>query len=196
MKKTITLAVIAASSGVAFANPVIAPDLSQISTETSPHHHNMMTMNFSGVQFNDLLGSAANERFTISFSPFIIITGVSWDVNLTTIGASWASEATIDVDGHFSFNVANDDHPVTNQNYTSDGVFDFSENGIPDIQVFNQDFQIEFFDSFVDNTGSGDAFFGADSTITFHGKFLPTPSSLALFSIAGLASTRRRRQRN
>ena len=51
-------------------------------------------------------------------------------------------------------------------------------------------FDFEFFESFVDNGGTGDAFFEAGSTITFHGKFLPTPGTLAILSLGGLTATR------
>ncbi|MGV6813979.1 MAG: hypothetical protein ACWA5W_03100 [Phycisphaerales bacterium] len=182
-------------AGIACANPVFAHNLTKISNDDPFRHHDSITYDFSGYHFNDAQGSALNEVFTTDFLPFILVTGVSWDVNLTTIGASWASEATINIAGLFHINVSDDANPVTNQNYTSNGVFEFSDNGIDDIENFGapQLFNIEFFESFVDNGGTGDAFFEAGSTITFHGKFLPTPGTLAIFVFGGLAATRRRR---
>ena len=193
--KTPPFTLIALTAGIACANPVSAPDQSELSTNDPYRHHDSVTYDFSNYHFNDAQGSALNDVFITDFSPFILVTGVSWNVNLTTIGASWASEATIDIAGLFQVNVSDDAFPVTNQNYTSNGVFEFSDNGIDDIENFGapQLFDFEFFESFVDNGGTGDAYFGPGSTITFHGKFLPTPGTLAIFGLGGLAATRRRR---
>lgn len=193
--KTTPLALIALATGIACANPIFAPDYSQIATDDPSRDHNFVTYDLSGFQFNDAQGSVNNEILTTALGPFILVTGVSWNVNLSTIGASWASEATIDIAGLFNIVVSDDANPVTNQNYTSSGIFDFSDNGIADIEFFGppQLFDFEFYESFVDNGGTGDAFFEAGSTITFHGEFLPTPGTLAFLGLGGLAASRRRR---
>jgi len=79
------------------------------------------------------------------------------------------------------------------------GTGTYSSGGIVSLIASGQDFHLssdgllnlEFFESFDDVAGAPDAIFLPGSTLTIH-QF-PTPGSLAILGITGLAATRRRR---
>ena len=173
MKKTIALAVIAASAGLASADT--------------------MVIDVSGSQFFDEQGAAVNEILSVLVGAGAAITNIAWDVNLTTFTdpnatfPSWASEATMSFEGAENVNVSGDGFGVVNQNYAgsqASGIV-LGVDGILDI---------EFFESFDDSTGNADSAFEAGSTITLSGSnFVPTPGSLAVLGLGGLVAGRRRR---
>ncbi len=180
MKKTITLAVIAAASGLASAQDV---------------ELGSAVIDISGYQTWGFQGDAQNEILSVFLGAWTSLTSISWDVNLSTIGISWAEEATIGIlgsDGGIMLELIpgfGDGFTVTNMNYQGGG----------DTNIMLMDtggwLNLEFYETgWDDNAGSPDALFEAGSTITFHGWFeLPTPGIPAVFGVAGLYTTRRRR---
>lgn len=177
MKKTIALAVIAATAGLASADT--------------------MVIDVSGTQFFDDQGAAVNTILNIAVGngmDIANITNIAWDVNLTTFTdpnatfPSWASEATMLFDGTDGIAVgAADGFGVVNQNY-ADGV------AVNITLAVDGNLSIEFFESFDDSTGNADSQFDAGSTITLTGSnFVPTPGSLAVLGLGGLVAGRRRR---
>ena len=193
--KTIPLAVLAVCAGLAHADHVAATGMSDQSTLDPngyiwPYEY---VIDVSGMQFNDAAGSALNQVLSLfTGSPGQVVRGIAWDVNLTTIGASWATEAVISFEGQVNLTVATDTFPVTNTNYYSGGYVYLSDLGIPPITVGADGIlDLEFYDSYVDNAGAGDAYFEAGSTITITN--LPSPSALTFLGLAGLTCTRRHR---
>ncbi len=138
---------------------------------------------------------------------FTVINGIGWDVTLTTLGASWASEATMYFDdnvnpdgfGLFLSPGAGDNFGVTDQQYTSgdtngDGVPDIiklGKAGIDDILLPDGVLRLEFFESFDDVGDSIDASWVLG---TLYVQVLPGPGVLALVGIAGICAPRRRRR--
>lgn len=150
------------------------------------------------MHFNDIQGSALNQIFTFDVGDSnVFITGIGWDVRLSTIGASWASEAIMSFQGQVELAVGfGDDFPVSNFRYTSGGVIDLSGSGLDNIP-FGDDglLNIEFYEGFVDNQGTGDAYFEEGSIITLRGYPLPIPASgtSMVIGLGTLLSTRRQR---
>lgn len=192
--KTITLALLAATTALASADLVTSPDAINHSSYDPngiawPYE---ITIDVSGMQFNDAAGSGLNQILSVFIGQGQLVRGIAWDVNLTTIGASWASEATMSFEGLVNLTVADDSNPVSNMNYNSGGFIYLSDIGIPDIFVgVDGMLDIEFYESFVDNAGTGDSFFEAGSTITVTN--LPAPGALSMLGLGGLMLTRRRR---
>ncbi|MDF1809389.1 MAG: hypothetical protein P1U42_06805 [Phycisphaerales bacterium] len=186
------VSVVAALSGLAYAEHtnVDQQELRDIQSETATVH----TIDVSGIDFYDAQGSALNIFITFFLGTGVEVSGLGWDVNLTTIGASWASEATIGFEDQlFLAPGAGDDFSLSNTNYSSGGILDLTENGLDDIRISGDlILNIEFFDTFVDNAGSGDAVFEAGSVIYVE-HIYPAPSTLALLGFTGLISARRRR---
>ncbi|PCI08804.1 hypothetical protein COB72_07605 [bacterium] len=192
--KSISLVIMAATAGLATANPVLSQQETPHAFEPAGTPSASMTIDVSGWQFNDAQGSGLNQVLSIFVGHNAIITGIAWNLNLTSIGASWGSEAVMLFEGQINLTVSGDAAPVSNQNYDSMGVVDLTDAGVPNIIVSPDGIlDIEFFETFVDNAGTGDAFFEPNSIITIYGGVLPTPNTLALIGLAGLYSGRRRR---
>lgn len=159
-----------------------------ISGITTQSHALTFTLDVSGMASWDFQGDPDNEILELFIGANAPISYISWNLNITTVGASWADELTIGIFGNSTIiNPASGDaFSVTNMNYQgtidaahiilgADGILDF-----------------EFYEiGFDDNANAIDAFFEAGSTITV--TIIPTPSSLAMLGLAGLFTTRRRR---
>lgn len=194
--KAIALTTLAAAAGLATASPFLATGLTDYSVGNAGTPTATITVDVSGINFNDAQGSSLNEMLGVALAVGAEVTGIGWDVNLTTIGGSWASEAVMNFEGQIFLTVAvGDDFGVSGQNYNSGGIIDLSADaGLPNITLGGDGvLDIEFFESFIDNGGTGDAFFGAGSTLTLQVRGIPAPSSLAFLGLGGLAATRRRR---
>ncbi|MGV6813980.1 MAG: PEP-CTERM sorting domain-containing protein [Phycisphaerales bacterium] len=192
--KTIALTALAAAAGLATASPVLNTSLSEYTVDTAGVATGTMVLDVSGYQSNDAQGSALNQILSVFVGVGAEITGIAWDVNMTSIGASWGSEMVLGFEGQINLTPSGDANPVTNVNYSS-GVVDLSDNGLPNITLSADGvLDIEFFETFVDNAGTGDNFFEAGSTVTIVGTgFVPTPGSLAVLGLGGLVAGRRRR---
>lgn len=171
MKKTIALAAIAAIAGSAMAQDTLVIDVSGI--------------NSWGFQ-----GDAQNEILNVLVGAGANITNIAWDVNLTTIGLSWADENNMGFFGNSEVvtPAAGDAFTVVNANYSGSQASSITlgVDGILDIEFYEVGFD--------DNSGAVDSFYEAGSTITLSGSgFIPTPGSLAVLGLGGLVAGRRRR---
>ncbi len=168
MKKTIALAAIAAIAGSAMADTLV--------------------IDVSGINSWGFQGDPMNETLSVLVGAGANITGISWDVNLTTVGLSWADENTMTFEGALSVNPgAGDAFTVTNTNYAgSTGGVALSGDGILNIEFHEVGFD--------DNVADVDSYYEQGSTITISGTgFVPTPGSLAVLGLGGLVAGRRRR---
>lgn len=194
--KTIAMTTLAAAAGLATANPFLATGLTDYTVDTAGTATSSLTLDISGFNSWDLQGAAVNEFISVNVGAGAIITGLSWDVNLSTFNGSWASEAVFGIEGQINLTAGvGDDFAVTNQNYNSGGVVDISDAGLPNITVSADGIlDIELFESFDDVAGEIDATWQPGSTITLVGQnIVPAPASLALLGLGGLAAGRRRR---
>lgn len=190
--KTITLITIGAVAGLATASPVLNTSETSFSVDPAGWPSATMTIDVSGYQFNDALGSPLNEVLSVFVGNSATITGIYWNLNLSSIGASWGSEATMLIDSQLALAFSQDAAPVTNQNYS--GGFDLTDFGSNNILVSADGIvDIEFYDTFVDNAGTGDSYFEAGSTLTFSGYAHPTPGTLGALGLGGFMLGRRRR---
>jgi len=195
--KVIALTALAATAGLAVANPIQAGQFAGNTIDTAGTPTATIVIDISGFQSNDAQGSGLNEHLIAFLGIGAEVTGIGWDVNLTTSGGSWASESVMNFGGQlFLTPGVADSFGVSNQNYNSGGILDLGDNGIPNtLPDAAGNLDIEFFESFVDNGGAGDGFWQAGSTITLVGTgfAVPTPGSLAILGLGGLVAGRRRR---
>jgi len=193
--KVIALTALAAAAGLATANPISAGQFAGNTVDTAGTPTATMVIDISGIMSNDAPGSALNEVLNVFLGVGGQVTGLSWDVTLSTIGGSWASEATIGFGGQINLNPGSaDSFTVSMQNYSSGGILDLTDLGLNNIvEDGTGNLAIEFSESFVDNAGTGDAIYEAGSTVTIYGNFVPTPGSLAVLGLGGLVAGRRRR---
>ncbi len=195
--KAIALTALAAAAGLATASPYLASGLTDYSVSNAGAATATLTIDVSGAQFNDAQGSALNEMLSIALADGAVVTGIGWDVTLTSIGASWANEAVINFEDQIFLTVSGDGFPVTSANYSS-GIIDLTDDvSLPNITLdtlgASDTLDIEFFESFVDNGGTGDNFFEAGSVLFLQVAGVPAPGSLAILGLGGLVAGRRRR---
>lgn len=155
----------------------------------------VVMLNVAGIQSLDAFGSPLNATRFIDILPNVRIVGVSWVVDLSTIGASWLSEISVDLnDGALAGASLS---PGFGDNRSGNGAY----SGSADLVALNADFYLgasgrlnfEFFETFVDNGGAGD---GRWNSGTLSVSFVPEPASFGLAALAllglGVTSTRRR----
>jgi hypothetical protein len=141
-----------------------------------------MSLNVHGFASIDLLDDADNDIFIKELGEGALLTGVGWDVNITTHGGSWLSEAAMYFDGSdqdgsglFLTPGVGDDLPGT-ASYSSE-VVDLTDNGIPDIPILGDGrLYVQFFETFDDTADSADAIYESPSTLTI--QYLPSPNHI------------------
>lgn len=163
----------------------------------------LVTIEFlSDIATWDLVGDPDNLVFDIDLGSGgtpATMHGIGWDVSVATVGASWLSEARMyfddniapDLSGLFLTPGIADGFPGTGS-YSSGGIVDLSDNGIPDIVLPNGHLRLEFHESFDDVADAIDGYFLAGSTLTLDMTMVPAPGALALLGLGGLAIRRRR----
>lgn len=130
----------------------------------------------------------------------LVMNGIGWNVQISTVGASWVSEAQIyfddniapDLSGLFLNPGAGNNAPGQNVPFASP-VLKFGPGtpipGIPTISLPNGMLRMEFGDTFDDNVNAVDDFMTGTLTI----QATPEPTTLALLGLGALGLIRRRR---
>jgi hypothetical protein len=141
-------------------------------------------------------GNANNTVLTVELAANAHVTGIGWDMILTTFLGSWASEATIafgstDEDFLFLAPGSGVNTGVINAPYTSGGILDLVDLELDFFVGADGVLRLEFFESFVDSQTEPDARWQAGSTIAV--QWVPAPGAIALLGVAGLVGSRRRR---
>jgi len=156
-----------------------------------------LDINFDSFSF-DASGAAGNAVLTANIGAGNTITGIGWDVNIETVGASWLSEpvfrfadSSFADAGLFLTVGAGSDAPGA-ANFNSGGILDLSDNGIPNITLVDGMLQIEIFEGYDDAAGAVDAFLNGTLTLGL-ANAVPAPGAAALFGLGALGATRRRR---
>lgn len=132
-----------------------------------------IVVDVTGVQSMEALGDPLNEIVTTNLGDGASLTGVGWDVTITTIGGSYLSEAKIYFDGSDQDGTGLFLTPGVNVNsagtgtYTS-AVIDLTDNGISDIPILADGLlYMEFYEGYNDNAGSADATWSGTITLRY-----------------------------
>jgi len=154
----------------------------------------MISIDITGIENFDGLDDPDNTILIEAVGVDCIMTGIGWDVTLSTVGASWLSEAVtyfdgVDLDGMGLFLTVGvgDDMPGT-ATYSSGGIIDLTDNGIPNIPFPDGDLYMQFHESFVDNPNAADSTYLATSTYDIAGIFCAGDTSGAgpMFDVTGI----------
>jgi len=128
-----------------------------------PGDHDLV-INIAGTASWDSLNDPDNIRILQPLGNGAIMTGIGWDVTVTTAGASWQSEARMyfdgmDLDGSGLFLAPGIGVNTSGTGtFSSGGVIDLSDNAIPDIPILSDGLlHIQFYESFDDANNVIDA---------------------------------------
>lgn len=159
-----------------------------------------LAVSFAGIQSWDGQGEATNTLLSVNALPGGLVDTISWNVSITTIGASWLSEATISIlntdgEGVF-FSPGIEDDSSGSGTYT--GSVSLVELGLSFNIGADGKLNFEFFESFDDVPGAADATFTAGG-MSFSGigvSAVPEPGTyglmaLGLLAVAGAARRRK-----
>lgn len=137
---------------------------------SGPEGDPVATFDLTGQTFVDLEGDADNTILMLDIGTALGMAGmdvevsaIGWDFRLTTLGLSWASEATIgfdwnhDLSNDVYLNASTTDAPVTMEVLSSGGPVSLASFGIPNGLVPGGVLRVELFDVFDDNPNAPDA---------------------------------------
>jgi len=135
------------------------------------------TLNFdvTGEESWDGLGDLSNTVLAPGLPDASSFTGVGWDVTVTTVGGSWLSEAVMNFDGAIFLTVGVGDDFAGTSAYSSGGIIDFTDVGLPDI-IIAGDLSIELFESFDDVGDAVDAVYGGTLDLVYEGGAAGVPT--------------------
>lgn len=156
--------------------------------QAEPPRWGSVTIDISGMSSFGFQGNPENDVLSVFFGAGASITSVGWDVNLTTIGVSWADEATFTFQNTLSVNpAAGDAFTVSNMNYqgSASGFISAGSDGLIQIELHEVGFD--------DNPDAPDAIYEAGSFL-YLGNALPSPGTIGVFGIVGLVGVHRRRR--
>lgn len=202
--KTLSIIAIAGLASVAVADARLSANANYAGhtglVDRNTYTSGVMTFSFDDAHWENL-GSPLNTVFMIDLNAALggiagetaYITGLGWDINLETVGASWLSEAVYDFEGQIFLTPAVGNNAPGMGNFNSGGsILDLGDAGLPDIEVIGGVLRLELFDTFLDNPGAVDAFANGTLTLAVDYK-VPAPGALAVLGLGGLVASRRRR---
>jgi hypothetical protein len=185
---------LAAIAGIAHASPYLTSANGPQTSDPSlnPILGYTITLDLSGVNSWDLQGDTSNELLPVFQPMFNWVIGISWDVTIVTVDASWLSEAVIGFEDELFLTPGIGNDFAGTMSFSSGGMIDLIGDGLDFFYSPDGFLDIEFFESFDDVDDEIDAFYAAGSTVQVQLAY-PAPGSLALLGFAGIAASRRRR---
>ncbi len=190
----IAITAIAAIAGAATASPYFTAANGNQGVGSAPAGVvATMTIDLSGVNNWDLQGGALNETISAMVAADAHIIGLGWDVNIASFGASWLSEAVMDLGGAVFLTPGLGDDFAGSASYSSGGILDLVGTGLDFVLAADGLLNIEFFESFDDVSSAIDSTYGAGSSITIQYTAIPAPGALAMLGLGGIVAGRRRR---
>ncbi len=196
------LFVVAGLSGLALGGVVDVGDPTELQTiEQGAGAVPFRVFDLSGLGSFAEMGSMLNEVVSHDFDAegsSVHILSFGWDLNIRTEGSSWLSEVTFNVggDGEEGFVIApllGEDYPGTASASTG-GVLDLVSLDLDFYLGPNNIFEVEIFESFVDDPVNADAFFLEGSTLTIEFQGIAPSPGVGGIVLGGLLFGARRRR--
>lgn len=152
-----------------------------------------LVLDISGEDSWDALNDVSNTVLVVPLGAGAFMTGIGWDVNLTTVGGSWLSEARFyfdasdqDLMGLFLAPGVGNNFGGVGVNFSSGGPLDLTDNAIPDIPILGDgNLYIQLYESFDDAGNAIDANWiaGSELTIVYEGAPVPTVNEWGMIGL-------------
>ena len=157
-----------------------------------------LTVNLAGIESRDALGSANNVVLVLDAVPGATVDMISWDLTLSTVGASWLSEATLLIRNSAGDGVAfnpgfGDDASGSDSYFGTAGLVGL---GTAFTVLADGKLYLEFYESYDDVSLAADAVYERGSITLAAIGVVPEPAAYTLLALGllGLAATTRRRR--
>lgn len=208
--KTLTAAAVLAFAGSASAQ-FLTTSHTATGSKVAPTNDSYTTrggwgpivdVDITGVTTFDFEGSALNTVMLIDIGALsgvgapVSVTGIGWDVIQSSIGASWGSEmkigfGTVASPNDIILTTSGTGAPVASEVNSSGGIVDISAIPIPNLVLADGILRLEFFETYLDNGGTGDGVFEDPSVLHIA---VPAPGAAGLLAVAGVGVLRRKRR--
>lgn len=165
----------------------------------------IVDINIDGVESWDGFNDESNTILLVDLGSGgpVTIDGVGWDVLLSTVGASWLSEATMSLgttndDGLIDLTVGAGEGDPGTMNFSSDGIISLFDVGLDDLVLPDGILRIQFYESFDDVDDEVDATYRGFISVSILDPVVnaSAPSMLAIFSLALVGFGFMRRSQN
>lgn len=159
-----------------------------------------LSVDLAGIQSRDALGSPGNVVLVLDALPGATVNMISWDLTLTTLGASWLSEATMFLRNSAGAGAAfipgyGDDSSGSDSYFGSASLVQI---GTAFSVLADGKLYLEFYETFDDNQFAADAIYGRGSITLADIGVVPEPGTYSMLALGllGLAATTRRHRRS
>jgi len=179
-----------------YAGQTVACDVCFDAVGYGDHWLASTTIDISGLNAYDGLGQSVDQVLDAVGFANSDIHGIGWNLQVETIGDSWLSDLRMQFrssngESYDTTLFGSNDGPGQGQSYVP--MVDFWGGlGFHFLQEQDGVFEVELYDTFIDNPGGAEATL-LDGSVLYIQYWIPTPGTLALFGAGGLLTARRRR---
>lgn len=150
-------------------------------------------IDISGAESWDSLGSPNNltRMIDLGMGSAVTIEALGWDLSIDTIGASWLSEAVISFGDTANTNGIDvtagvNDGFAGSGTYSSGGMLDLTDAGLPDIELADGILVLTFYESFDDIENAVDAIYRGFVSVTVTDEVVQAVSAPSIIALLGM----------
>ena len=150
-------------------------------TASASVHATLVSIDIGGKRSISAYGNVFNDTLTIVLPANAHVTGIGWDVSLTSDAPSWLSEVSISFESSSTLEAilvpGVDDDFLAPNSYTSGGIADLIAFGLDFFVLADGVLRLEFYESFDDAVPVPDAVWAGTLTVQYADAPVPLPAA-------------------